>query len=485
MPATATAIRPTATKRIPTRDLEQLLRQQSAAAAGRNPLEPISPAEVPPDKDGTSIIRLDVFQVQPFKGNPRTASNDKRQEIRESIRAAGLQQKIHVCKHPVDGYITARSGCTRLGELHALASEKDAQGRPSEDARRFQKIDFIPVPYTRDSDLLVCHLSENLQRSDMSFWDTAAGVLNTCGQLEKELGREIGVRELEELLKARGLSVNYTALIDYVFALENLSLLPASLRHRVTRNDIRQLLRPAQRLLGEFWQQHGGKGPEEFLHAYRSSVALVQESEELTIERLHASIRDAIAMKLGYEARQFQSLIDAYKLDKQAPLADLLDPPVQRPLGGTGLSSECAAAASEHGKGLETQDEDGGDLEADSGNPANSSNTADEAGDRSLDGRGAGANPTGPTGPVSAGAGAHPGLQVVSKKDALQAARADLAVQAQSTQAEFDGMHPVEVAQAHLQVQLHELCQLVGVQDYLKQSAAMLAGFYMDLPKPA
>lgn len=460
-----------AAKRIQTRDLQELLKQQSGVAAATNPLVAISPAEVPADKDGTSIIRLDVFQVSPFKGNPRTETNEKRAEIRESIRAAGLQQKIHVCKHPTDGYITARGGCTRLGELHTLASEKDGQGRPTDDAKRFQQVDFILVPYTTDSDLLVCHLSENLQRSDMSFWDTAAGVFNTCAQLERELEQTIGVKELEDLLQARGLSVNYTALIDYVFALENLSLLPVNLRHSLTRNDIRLLLRPGQRLMLEFWQQHGGRNPAEFIEGYRSSVALIQDSTDFSVERLHGVIRDYIGMQLGYEADNFQGLLEAYKLDKKAPLADLLDPPAQQALVDVGT----VGASTDYTEGDGGPNEGDGDFAGAAGGVP-----TDKHDDPSQDGIAF-------LGSASVGATGQPGLQVASgltsKKGAvlqnLLAEQGD-----QSPQSEFDGMQPLEVAQAHLQAQLQELSVLVGVQDYLVSSAQMPAGFYMELPEP-
>jgi len=453
-------------RRIQTSQLHEFIKEQTGAAAAQNPMPAISPADVQPAEGVTSVINLDVLQVRPFR-NPRTEPNPKKLDIKESIRAAGLQQKIHVCKHPALGYVTARGGCTRLESLQELASETDDKGQPTKDAIRHRRVDFILVPYVTDTDLRVSHLSENLQRADMSFWDTAVGVFAVRTDLETEQGRVLSLRELEKLLSRLGLPVSYNAIIDYTFGLTQMSHLAEHLRHQVTRNDIRTTLRPGFTQLEKFWGKHSQRGPTEFEPLYQESIALyAPDRKEFSAVKLAATARDYIGLQLGYEPEQFSALLQAFALDDKAPLEELLIPV------GTGTPSENVAPAHEP---LGEVSSDGKSTTGVSA-AAVASTPAEPAGE--LAGLAGAPSMLLPTTPA--------GLQVASglrsKQDVLHDVQGDLS--AAQLQDAFAGMSPTEIAAQHVLAQLQEVGEIVGLGDLLRIEPNMPSGYFVEMPEP-
>jgi hypothetical protein len=59
----------------------------------------------------------------------------------------------------------------------------------------------------------------------MSFWDKASGVVDLKARIEAEKGITLSLRQLEEEMKALGLSVNTATLAHYLFATERLGTL--------------------------------------------------------------------------------------------------------------------------------------------------------------------------------------------------------------------------------------------------------------------
>jgi ParB-like chromosome segregation protein Spo0J len=190
-----------------------------------------------------SIIRLSARRVRPYEHNPRTITNAKYAEMKESIRASGVQQIVTITKRPQqDFYITARGGNTRLSILHDLFTETQDP--------RFDDVDFILMPYVSERHLLASHLVENNQRSDLCFWDNARSILNLCDQIERDHGRALSLRDLSEALKADGVSASYTWLAIYRFAIANLSGL-ANAATKLTSKDITERIQPAFRRISK------------------------------------------------------------------------------------------------------------------------------------------------------------------------------------------------------------------------------------------
>lgn len=275
-------------------------------------------AAVDPGKvvvDGIRVIELDVHDVKPYEGNPRTSTNH--QELKDSIRSRGLDARFSVTKRPGQSfYITARGGCTRLRAMQELADEGDA---------RFKRMEFFLVDYKSESDLLAGHLVENGKHKPMSFWDSAMGVVNLRSQLEQERGHSLSSREFEDALAESGLKTAQPILIDYRYLGETLAQLQEAYQQSVNRNDIRNILRPAQTLLAKLWEKHGKQGSD-LDSLIRFSVSIYQDDKGYDPQRLADFIEAEVARELGYTAQSIVPVLAALRVSPDAPLADLLNP---------------------------------------------------------------------------------------------------------------------------------------------------------------
>lgn len=184
-----------------------------------------------------SIIRLSARRVRPYEHNPRTITNAKYAEIKESIQAKGIEQIITITKRPhQDFYITARGGNTRLTIVHDLFTETQDP--------RFDEFDFILTPYISERHLRASHLIENNSRSDLCFWDNATSILGLCDQINQDSGKQLSLRDLSEALKGDGVAASHSWLAIYRFAVQNLSGLGEAATC-LSSKDIKDRLQPA------------------------------------------------------------------------------------------------------------------------------------------------------------------------------------------------------------------------------------------------
>jgi hypothetical protein len=106
------------TKRLHSNDIKKLIEaemaQNDANRQRTGTGNPLPPGE-PGDFNGMAVIRLRVADVEPYEDNPRQTLNPQFDEIKDSIRARGLDQRLIVTKRPgVQRYILAKGGKTRL-----------------------------------------------------------------------------------------------------------------------------------------------------------------------------------------------------------------------------------------------------------------------------------------------------------------------------------------------------------------------------------
>lgn len=145
-----------------------------------------------------SLIRLTLAQVDRFERNPREGINSEYAGIKESIRAIGLEHRMTVTRRPgEEKYVLARGGGTRYDILWELWQETGD--------RQFYELDFDLVDYQSESKLLASHLSENLHRADMCFWDLARSFTNLKADLEMESGETLSPKQAVERFAELGL----------------------------------------------------------------------------------------------------------------------------------------------------------------------------------------------------------------------------------------------------------------------------------------
>ena len=163
-------------------------------------------------------IELSVEDIHPYEHNPRRANNAKFNEIKASIRASGLRNPFTVTRRPGEShFVIEAGGNTRLLAIRQLWAETREP--------RFHKLGVLFRPWRSESHVLTAHLIENEQRGDMSFWDKAGGAVALKAQLEAEKATTLSLRQLEDEMRALGLSINTATLAHYLFATERLATL--------------------------------------------------------------------------------------------------------------------------------------------------------------------------------------------------------------------------------------------------------------------
>lgn len=172
---------------------------------------PLAPGDIPM----ASIIRLNIDQVHEYEHNPRTQANPKYEDIRDSIKQRGLDQRMTVTRRPGEQrYVLAYGGGTRLKALRELWESSERKDR------RFYELDFDLRPYEGEAALLAASLSENLNRGDMCFWDCAKGYMDLKEMLQNEKGISLtSVRDTAEAFKVAGHpNISKTIIHIYEFA---------------------------------------------------------------------------------------------------------------------------------------------------------------------------------------------------------------------------------------------------------------------------
>lgn len=250
---------------------------------------------------GTSIIRLKVADVLAYEGNPRNEENPQFNEIKESIRERGLDAILTVLKRPgSDTYILAKGGKTRLKALQELALEEP---------KKFEEQDFKITRYVSEADLLASHLVENLQRSDMTFWDTARGIVKMRETIIQEQGRSVSKSEFQSELKKMGIVVDANLPNDCTFACENLSGLGV-FSQSVARDHIRKYLRPQYSKLSDLWQKHPGHTSSVFDVHYKDWTSMYEaQFDAYDVTQLEEFLVSECANALNYELIQLQNLL--------------------------------------------------------------------------------------------------------------------------------------------------------------------------------
>ncbi|MFI4941215.1 MAG: ParB family protein, partial [Burkholderiales bacterium] len=286
-----------------------------------------------------SIIRLHIDSITTYKRNPRRKINELYVEIRESIRARGMDTIVKVTKRPgEDLYFPAAGGNTRI----LAQKELYAEGRDD----KFAYLDCIFTEYTSEADILTRHIIENDTRADLVFWDKANAILELRGEIEAELGAAVSNRQLAELLTARGVQIGRDVLRTYTFATEKLSDL-GSATARLSGSNVREIILPNYQKLVRISEKFGI--PAEQFHdgiarpVFRNADEKFNKAQEFNVDIFCADLTDATANALGQATPALRSMLsileqtpDASKDDLIAPAsipasADVSDSPESKP----------------------------------------------------------------------------------------------------------------------------------------------------------
>ena len=183
-----------------------------------------NPFQTPPEP---MMMSIDVREIRTRVINPRVAENERRDYIRSSLRTHGFTQTLEVTRRPGDDYYIATGGDTRIEEAQRLCKETGDD--------RFCRPTFHFVPWSNESTVMAKALADNLARSDMTWWDTAAAIIRHKNFLETDRGETLSLRQLATELKTTGIPVGKSTAALYAFAVEKLNNLSETARQALTK----------------------------------------------------------------------------------------------------------------------------------------------------------------------------------------------------------------------------------------------------------
>jgi|GEM_PF-6182905 len=163
-----------------------------------------------------SLLWLTLPEIHGYKFNPRKHENHMYDELKSSIRKRGLDSILQVTKRPhEDIYIVEAGGNTRLEILNDLWKETGDE--------KFFKIQVMYRPWVNELHVFTSHLSENILRSDMCFYDRSKAILKIKELIEVEDSTSMNWSEFERKLKDIGLQHSHAQIARMRFLLETLS----------------------------------------------------------------------------------------------------------------------------------------------------------------------------------------------------------------------------------------------------------------------
>lgn len=146
-------------------------------------------------------MTIKLEQLRPYDNNPRINRNPKYDEIKESIRARGLDHPPAITRRPGEEFFIIRDGGnTRLAVLNELWTETKEE--------RFHTLHVLFRPWESEINALTGHLAENDTRGDLSFIERALGIEKARSYYEQETGEPLSQRELARRLKANGYPIS-------------------------------------------------------------------------------------------------------------------------------------------------------------------------------------------------------------------------------------------------------------------------------------
>lgn len=202
-------------------------------------------AEKPlPSPSEEQYITLDINNIDVSELNPRKSKAAHYTSTKASIKATGLQAILTVTRKPgQERYSLFNGGNTRLSILKELLAEY-LHDNDEEKARNIQFQQCIYKPYTNDLDVLVKHMAENEERSDMTFIDKARAVFQIRQLYLQQTGEEtISFRQLVDHIHSLGWKrLHFQTMPELSYAYENLQdVLPLALNAGLGRPKIQAI----------------------------------------------------------------------------------------------------------------------------------------------------------------------------------------------------------------------------------------------------
>ena len=218
-------------------------------------------------------MQITLDQVRPYDRNPRTLRNSKYDEIKESIREVGLKQPPPITQRPGDDkFMISDGGNTRLAILNELYQETGDE--------KYYRFWCVYRPWQSELATMAGHLSENENRSDLTWIEKALGVAELKQMLEEEAGKDLSQRELARRFAVLGFSVSQSHISRMLYTVEHFwPTLPTTLKSGLGKPQIEKLIAYREACL-EIWKRCDAKPVEEFDPAWHEILGQFDYEEQ-------------------------------------------------------------------------------------------------------------------------------------------------------------------------------------------------------------
>lgn len=281
----------------------------------------------PMDEIDGSIIILDVFDIDEYSLNPRKKANSQRAEIKASMKVDGITNMFSVTRrNPTEKYFPYGGGNTRVEIAKELVNEG---------VEKLRRIHVVTRKWPGEAAVIAAHLSENDNRSDISFWERAQGVMNYKREIEKETAKSFSATELNKALKEVGLSYGVRMVQNFIFAVENLALIGNWLQTSDVNINIRPTVSALHEMASKFDKRDEVKNSIEeiFLMHATDLEAMEQANSEadpasrtevkLDVQSLLTQIQSVSSKHFGIAADHIESVVQSYLQDPKLSVEDM------------------------------------------------------------------------------------------------------------------------------------------------------------------
>ncbi|RMN83845.1 ParB family protein, partial [Pseudomonas cannabina] len=281
-----------------------------------------------PDPIADTPMVLTLDELSAYEHNPRTVTNIKYQEIKDSIRVRGLDQPPQVTRRPGEKkFIIRNGGNTRLSILRELYKETGDE--------RFYRISVLFRPWDGERGEIIAltgHLAENDLRGNLMFIERAVGIENARAIYEQETGEPISQRELAKRLKADGYPVSQSHISRMQETIRCLlPVIPAALYSGLGKPQIERLL-ALRKAAAQTWQTHteGKTNVTDFEVLFQDVLSMFDgDASEFVCERVQDELISH--MKEGTGRTYEQVLLNVNENLTMARRSSVIETPLRLP----------------------------------------------------------------------------------------------------------------------------------------------------------
>lgn len=330
------------------------LARQALANSSLSIGAPGKSASTPSPLLSTTVLTIPIRDIGYYEKNPRTDPNESFEDIKESIRLAGLDSIMQVMRLPgATTYTVAKGGNTRLRALKELFEETRDP--------KFEQITAQLVPFKGHPAAIADHLKENTLRGAMSFFDRANGFLELQRQIEQESGKKPGVREMVKTLKEQyGLVSDPATLGRFLHVAEHFVAIKLW-ANQVTAKSLIPAYNNLLRLAIKFEKEEAEVHTELESALDRFGTRLAKESDAgsaaFNTDACIAEMQAGIAAFLGLTQYQLNYALAALETVPSATKAELMTTPAT-PVSAGLLVPHSSSGAADHDGSSAASEED-------------------------------------------------------------------------------------------------------------------------------